>query len=143
GNENARGLRRYCLLTRQRLAGFDSPAQISRFQAAVCQLGTLPYEICVRLDRPPNLRTSDTGSPCFLSASSLQPFNGSTILLNNLLQMVRHFRQRFEPNWYRAIRRFRHDRIHFRKALVFFRIIFAELRASTFFSLQRGARYSF
>src|ERR1039457_4944490 len=67
----------------------------------------------------------------------------SFVLLNNLLQIIRHLRERYQSDLHRAIGRFANHRVYFREALSFFQIIFAKLCAATFLSLQRRARDRF
>src|SRR5437762_12857005 len=59
--------------------------------------------------------------------------------LNHLFQIIRHFRQRLQSNFHCPVGGFANDRVHFRKLVVLIWIIFTELRAATFLSLQRRA----
>src|SRR5205807_6028285 len=85
-------------------------------RAAASPLGTSFFEIRVRLDTPPDLRTSGNASPRFLPASSVQPFIALTILLNHLLQIVRHFRKRFQSNFHATVFGLSNDGIYLREA---------------------------
>src|SRR5579885_2215602 len=71
-------------------------------------------------------------------------FNGitlqsSTILLDNPFQILRHFRQWLQAHPHRTFHVFPDDGVYPGKVFLPGRIIFAKLRAATFFALQRSA----
>src|SRR5436309_10039450 len=77
------------------------------------------------------------------NASSFQRFIASTILLNDLLQFLRHFWDRIESYVHPPIVAMPNDCIHASKLWIFVWKIFAELRSSALFSLDRRTSYRF
>src|SRR5207248_9751072 len=70
-------------------------------------------------------------------------FIASSILFNNLLQFLRHFRDGIESHFHLAIVAAPNDRVHVSELWIFVWKIFAELRSPALFSLNRGTRYRF